>query len=98
MHFSVTLHKLSNTDDKTLSTVIVFEQIFLSFMFLAKLISVIMGYFLIYNFYYKYLIFIVFQRAFFKSAKFKSFTKAYTDPSVNLENQKLSIVYVSVHN
>ena len=32
----------------------------------------------------------------FQSAKFKSFTKVYTDPSVNLGNQELSVVYLSI--
>ena len=32
----------------------------------------------------------------FQLAKFKFFTKVYTDPSVNLEHQKVLIVYLSV--
>ena len=32
----------------------------------------------------------------FQSAKFKSFNKIYTDPSVNLGNQELSVVYLSI--
>ena len=32
----------------------------------------------------------------FQWAKFESFTKVYTDPLVNLVNQELSIVYLSI--
>ena len=31
-----------------------------------------------------------------QSAKFKSFTKVYADPSVNLGNQELSVIYLSI--
>ena len=32
----------------------------------------------------------------FQSAKLKSFAKVYTDPPVNLENQELPSVYLSI--